>query len=108
MIPGNNQKENFNEIIRGNIPVLLDFTAAWCGPCKMMNPILEELHKRKGKKLRILKIDIDQSPAAANAFQIQSVPTLLLFHKGRQLWRQSGVMQTGSLEKIIDQFITHL
>ena len=72
----------------------------------MMKPVLEELHQRKGDRLRIIKIDIDQSPAAATAFHVQSVPTLLLYHKGKQLWRQSGVLQAISLEKIIDQHIT--
>lgn len=99
----NHKKETFAEIINGETPVLVDFTATWCGPCKMMKPVLEELHRRKGDQLRIIKIDIDQSPAAANVFQVQSVPTLLLFQKGKQLWRQSGVMQAASLEKIIDQ-----
>jgi len=102
----NNKKETFGEIINGDTPVLVDFTAEWCGPCKMMKPVLEELHQRKGEQLRIIKIDIDKSPAAANAFNVQSVPTLMLFQNGKQLWRQSGVMQAGSLEKIIDQLIT--
>lgn len=98
-----NKKETFAEILNGDTPVLVDFTATWCGPCKMMKPILEELHRRKGEKLRIIKVDIDQSPAAANAYNVQSVPTLLLFQKGKQLWRQSGLMQASSLEKIINQ-----
>lgn len=105
MTTGSN-KETFSELIQGDTPVLVDFTAAWCGPCKMMKPVLEELHRRKGGQLRIIKIDIDQSPAAANAYDVQSVPTLLLFRKGKQLWRQSGVMQAASLERIIDQFLT--
>jgi thioredoxin 1 len=102
-----NKKETFGEIINGDTPVLVDFTAVWCGPCKMMKPVLEELHQRKGDKLRIIKIDIDKSPAAASAFNVQSVPTLILFQKGKQLWRQSGVMQASSLEKIIDQLTTN-
>lgn len=102
----NNKKESFGELINGEVPVLVDFTATWCGPCRMMKPVLDELHQRKGNKLRIIKIDIDQSPAAAHAFQVQSVPTLLLFQKGKQLWRQSGVIQAASLERIIDQHIT--
>jgi thioredoxin 1 len=102
-----NKKETFGEIINGSTPVLVDFTAAWCGPCKMMKPVLEELQQRKGDQLRILKVDIDKSPAAANAFNVQSVPTLLLFQHGRQLWRQSGVVQAGPLERIIEQHITN-
>lgn len=101
------KKESFGEIIRGNTPVLVDFTAQWCGPCRMMKPILEQLHQRMGEKLRIIKIDIDQSPSAAQAFNVQSVPTLLLFHQGKQVWRQSGVLQAGQLEKIIEQNITN-
>lgn len=100
------KKETFADILNGEIPVLVDFTAAWCGPCKMMKPVLEELHRRKGDRLRIIKVDIDQSPAAAQAYQVQSVPTLMLYQKGKQLWRQSGVIQAASLEKIIDQFST--
>ncbi|MEI2740316.1 MAG: thioredoxin [Chitinophagaceae bacterium] len=102
-----NKKESFGEIIRGDTPVLVDFTAEWCGPCKMMKPVLEELHLRMGNKVRILKIDIDKSPAAANSFQVQSVPTLMLFQNGKTLWRKSGVIQASQIEKIIEQHITN-
>jgi len=102
-----NKRESFSEIIQGNTPVLVDFTAEWCGPCKMMKPELEELHKRMAAKLRIIKVDIDKSPEAANAFMVQSVPTLILFQQGKQLWRQSGLMQARSLEKIIEQHINN-
>ena len=100
-----NKKETLGEIIEGNKPVLIDFTAEWCGPCKMMKPILEELRQRMGDKIRILKIDIDRSPVVSDAFNIQSVPTLMLIQKRNILWRQSGVMQANQLEKIIDQFL---
>jgi thioredoxin 1 len=96
-------KESFAEIINGSTPVLVDFFAEWCGPCKLMKPVLEELHQRMGNKVRILKIDIDKSPAAAQALQIQSVPTLMLFRNGKSLWRKSGVIQAPQLEKIIQQ-----
>ena len=102
-MPTTHKKETFAEILNGETPVLVDFTATWCGPCKMMKPVLEELHQRKGEQLRIIKIDIDQSPAAAQAYQVQSVPTLILFQKGKQRWRQSGLIQVNSLEKLIDQ-----
>lgn len=100
-----NKKETFGEIIRGETPVLVDFSAEWCGPCKMMKPVLEELHKKTGDKVRIIKIDIDQSPTVAAAYQIQSVPTLILFHKGNILWRQSGVVPANYLENIISRHI---
>jgi thioredoxin 1 len=102
-----NKKESFGEIINGNTPVLVDFFAEWCGPCKMMKPVLEKLHQQMGDKVRILKIDIDKSPVAANAYQVQSVPTLILFQNGRSLWRQSGVVQADRLEKIIHQHTTN-
>lgn len=102
-----NKKENFAAIINGNVPVLVDFSAEWCGPCKMMKPILKELHDKMGDKVRILKIDIDQSPAIAEKFQIQSVPTLVLFQNGKSVWRQSGVLQAIQLEKIILQYATN-
>jgi thioredoxin len=98
-----NKRESFAELINGNTPVLVDFFAEWCGPCKMMKPVLEELRQKMGDKVRIIKIDIDKSPAAANTFQVQSVPTLMLFQKGKPLWRQSGVLQASQLENIIKQ-----
>ena len=100
-----NRNETFGEIIGGDKLVLIDFTAEWCGPCKMMKPILEELRQRIGDKIRILKIDIDRSPVVSDAFNIQSVPTLMLIQNRNILWRQSGVVQTNQLEKIINQFL---
>jgi thioredoxin 1 len=102
-----NRKESFAEIINGKTPVLVDFTAVWCGPCKMMKPVLEQLHQQMGDKLRILKIDIDKSPAAANAYHVQSVPTFILFQNGKLLWRQSGVMQVNQLKSVIKQYTTN-
>lgn len=102
-----NKRQSFGEIINGDVPVLVDFFAEWCGPCKMMKPILEELHRKAGDKVRILKIDVDKSPAIAEKLQIRSVPTLMLFQNGKSLWRQSGVMQASQLESVIAQHATN-
>ena len=104
MTTTSNKRETFGEIINGDMPVLVDFFAEWCGPCKLMKPVLEELHTRMGDKVRILKIDVDKSPSVAGALQIQSVPTLMLFQHGKTLWRKSGVMQASQLEKIIQEY----
>ena len=100
-----NKKETFSDILEGNKPVLIDFFAEWCGPCKLMKPILTELRQRMGDKIRILKVDVDRSPVVSSAFEIQSVPTLMLVQDRNILWRQAGVVQASQLEKIIKQFL---
>lgn len=96
--------ERFEDLITSNIPVLVDFFAEWCGPCKAMKSILEELKGIKGEKVRIVKVDVDKHKEIAAYYQIQSVPTLMIFKNGKQLWRQSGVMRANDLSTILAQY----
>ena len=95
--------EKFNEMINGEQLTLVDFFATWCGPCKMMHPILEQLKEKMGDDIRILKVDVDKNEALSMQYRIQSVPTLMLFKKGEMLWRQSGSMSLNDLMQKISQ-----
>lgn len=95
---------NFNTIINSNKPILVDFFAEWCGPCKTMAPILKDTKTQLGDKVTIIKIDIDKNPEAASAYQVRSVPTLMIFKNGKVVWKQSGVVPANELVRIMNQF----
>lgn len=96
---------DFKEILNSEKPVLVDFFAEWCGPCKMMKPILEELKKMMGDRVNIIKIDIDKNQPLARQYQVQSVPTLMIFQKGELKWRQPGVMQANQLKALLEKYL---
>ncbi|WP_367127618.1 thioredoxin [Mongoliibacter sp.] len=99
----NEKAKTFSELIGGDTPVLVDFFATWCGPCKMMQPILEDTSKQLGNAVKIIKVDVDKNQLAASKFQVRGVPTLILFHKGEVVWRQSGVVPAHQLTQIIKE-----
>lgn len=92
---------SFQSLLEGDKPVLIDFTAAWCAPCKMLAPVLKELKHELGEYVKIIKIDIDTNPQVAAMYQVQSVPTLLIFKQGKQVWRQSGLQSKQVLKQAI-------
>lgn len=93
----------FKEIVNGDTPVLVDFFATWCGPCQTMMPILDDVKAKMGDAVKILKIDIDKNPQVAAAFNVRSVPTLMVFREGTVQWRQSGVVPASELVKLIEK-----
>jgi thioredoxin 1 len=95
----------FQDLINDQKPLLVDFYAEWCGPCKMMAPELKKLVDQQGDKLRVIKVDIDRNPQAAAAYNVNSVPTLILFQGGKQLWRQSGAMTANQLTGVLGKHI---
>lgn len=96
-------KGNFNKLITGDKPVLIDFHAEWCGPCKAQSPIIKQVAKEVGDKVRIIKIDVDKNQAIAQQYQVRGVPTLALFKNGKVVWKQSGVQSKQQLLNIINQ-----
>ena len=100
------ESRSFSEIIKGDRPVLVDFYTDWCGPCKMMVPILKDLKKRMGDDILILKVDAEKNPDAAIRYQVRGVPTLILFQNGKVLWQQAGVVQAEKLETVINSYIS--
>lgn len=97
------KKQSFNEIINGDKPVLVDFYADWCGPCKMMTPIIDQVSKEESENVRVLKVDVDRNQQAASTYDIRGVPTLLLFKNGNIVWRQSGVVPAHIVKQVIKQ-----
>ena len=94
---------SLKELTGSDTLTLIDFSAEWCGPCKMQAPILQDLKSKVGDKVRIVKIDVDRNPDAANVYQVRGVPTLMLFRNGQLLWRQSGVATTEQLKQLVDK-----
>lgn len=97
--------KSFHELISGDKPVLVDFYATWCGPCKSMQPILEDVSRQLGDQVKVIKVDVDKNPDAANKYQVRGVPTLILFKKGQSLWRQSGVVPAHQLVSIVKEHV---
>ena len=95
---------NFNNIINSDTPVLIDFHALWCGPCKVQAPILKEVKQELNDAVKIIKIDVDKNPAIAAKYQVRGVPTMVLFKNGKLLWRQSGVLQKNDIIQVIRQY----
>jgi thioredoxin 1 len=97
-------KSNFKELISSENPVLIDFYADWCGPCKMMAPILKQVKEELGDAIKILKIDVDKNQPLSAAYKVRGVPTLLLFKNGKVVWRQSGVVQKNDIVQVIQSY----
>lgn len=95
----------FSDLINSDKPVLVDFFATWCGPCKTMGPILEDVAQKVNGKVKVIKVDVDKNPEAAAQYRIQGVPTLILFEKGAIKWRQSGVVPTHSIQQILQPYL---
>ncbi len=97
------KKGSFKDLIKSKKPVLVDFSAAWCGPCKAMAPVLKQVSAKVGDRARIVKIDVDKNPSIASKYSIRGVPTFILFKNGKQLWRASGMQSAAQIEQVINQ-----
>ncbi len=100
-------KQTFKDLIQSDKPVLVDFYADWCGPCKAMAPALEQLSSKMGEHARVIKINVDKNQQAAAAYQVKSIPTLILFQNGQIKWRQAGALSLGQLESVMKKFIQY-
>ncbi|MCI4642900.1 MAG: thioredoxin [Flavobacteriaceae bacterium] len=96
---------SFSDLIQSSKPVLIDFYASWCGPCKAMSPVLEQLKASMGDQISVLKIDVDKNPGIATKYQVRGVPTLMIFKNGASLWRESGVYSAADLETVLKKFV---
>ncbi|APA00473.1 MULTISPECIES: thioredoxin [Flavobacterium] len=94
---------NFDKLIQSEKPILVDFFATWCGPCKMLSPILKEVKDQLGEQISIIKIDVDKNQQVAAQYQVRGVPTMILFQNGKQLWRQSGVLDKNAIINVISE-----
>lgn len=98
-------KGSFNKLIQSETPVLIDFYADWCAPCKMLTPILKDVKDALGDRLKVVKIDVDNNQAIAGKFQVRGVPTMMLFKEGKMVWRQSGVLPKDAILNAIDGYL---
>jgi thioredoxin 1 len=96
-----NDMNTFNELIKSDVPVLVDFYADWCAPCRMMSPILEQVAHNMDKEVKVIKVNVDKNKQAAAKYSVRSIPTLILFHKGEVIWQGVGVIQADQIEQII-------
>lgn len=96
---------SFKELIQSEIPVLVDFHATWCGPCKQLAPVIEKVATKFSSRLKIIKVDIDKNASAAQAYQVKGVPTMILFKQGKVVWRSSGYMDENKLSKTLQAFV---
>ena len=96
--------ETFQQLIDGDTPVLVDFYADWCGPCKAMEPTIKEVAGIISGKTRVIKLDIDRNQPTAGKYNVQAVPTFILFRKGKEIWRHPGMIDKKSLLSVLNEY----